>query len=302
MHSVLASAPAKVNLALRVGPPRLDGFHPLDTVFEALDIYDDVEAKLTDSGVTVSISGLGEELPRDASNLAVKAANLLKERHNVKAGVALSVTKRIPVAGGMAGGSADAAATLVACNELWELGLDQPALMKLGAELGSDVPFSILGSVAHGTGRGEILEPLRPGAMHHWVLITDAQGLSTPEVFREFDALMDYVRVPETLVPDTLAVCDAVGGTDLEALGKVMSNDLEQPAASLRPELRTVLDGASAYGITAILSGSGPTVAVLADDFTTADIIAGKLGREFPEHTILRANGPASGAHVRVKN
>lgn len=301
MRSVLASAPAKVNLALRVGPPRLDGFHPLDTVFEALDIFDDVEAtSVSDSSVTLSISGLGEDLPVDSRNLAVSAALLLQERFAVPTGVALRITKRIPVAGGMAGGSADAAATLVACNKLWNLDLSTDQLMELGAELGSDVPFCILGSLAHGTGRGEVLRPLKVGVMHSWVILTQRQGLSTPEVFREFDSLMDYVRIPETLVPDTQDLQEALEDSDLEAVGRFMVNDLEQPAFVVRPDIREVLRAAQEYGIRAIMSGSGPTVAVLADDFSTADAIAGKLSRQFPELTVLRANGPAAGAHVQV--
>ena len=300
MQYVHASAPAKDNVALRVGPPRLDGFHPLDTVFEALDLFDDVVAEhLSEPKVTVEISGLGEDLPTDASNLAVKAAELLRGRYGVETGVALSITKRIPVAGGMAGGSADAAATLVACNALWELGLEPEELCELGAELGSDVPFSLFGGLAHGTGRGEELTPVRPGAMHSWVLLTNPQGLSTPDVFREFDAIMGYERVPDTLVADTEELRAALGGTDLAAIGSLMANDLAEAAFSLRPDLREIVRAIGTKGITTILSGSGPTIAVLAEDFLTADALAGSLARDFPELTVLRADGPAAGAHVR---
>ncbi|MCF2706751.1 4-(cytidine 5'-diphospho)-2-C-methyl-D-erythritol kinase [Arcanobacterium haemolyticum] len=300
MRQVKVSAPAKVNLALRVGPPRLDGFHPLDTVFESLDLFDDVTATENTSGnVALQIEGLGEDLPTDSSNLAVRAAHLLREHCGVTHGVDLHILKRIPVAGGMAGGSADAAGTLVACNELWSLGLSQGELLELGAQLGSDVPFAILGGLAHGRGRGEKLEPIRPGTMHSWVILAHPDGLSTPDVFREFDAIMGYEKVSEELVADTVQLREALQGSDVETQGALMVNDLEEAAFSLRPDVRAVVRTASQYGVKALLSGSGPSVAVLADDFATADVIAGKLSRELPELTVLRVNGPAAGTHIR---
>lgn len=301
MHYVLASAPAKINLALRVGPPRLDGFHPLDTVFEAVDVFDDIEVTRTaEPTVTLTISGLGEDLPTDKSNLARAAAELLQGRYDVAAGAHVHVTKRIPVAGGLAGGSADAAGTLVACNVLWGLDLDAAELLRIGAELGSDVPFALTGNLAHGTGRGEVLEALKPGAMHCWVLLTNPRGLSTPEVFREFDAIMGYERVSETLVPDTVALCDVLASPQITALGDLMVNDLAEAAFSLRPDLRKIVARIGTLGVATILSGSGPTIAILAEDFSTADAIAGTAKRAFPELGVVRANGPAAGAHVRV--
>jgi len=299
---IIVSAPAKVNLALRVGPPRLDGFHPLDTVFEALDVYDDVLASLPvpdklDS-VTLTITGLGEDLPTDGTNLAVRAAELLRERCGVAEGVTLHITKRIPIAAGMAGGSADAAGTLVACNELWGLGLSTEELLELGGELGSDVPFAIMGGFAHGVGRGEQLTPIESGVRHHWVLLTSAEGLSTPAVFREFDILMGYTRVPETLVADTVELREALGGGDRDALLPLMANDLEQPALSLRPDLRETMRALRSRGYFALLSGSGPTIAVLASSEPEADQLADELRALFPRHGLLRAQGPAAAAHV----
>ncbi len=299
MPSVKVSAPAKVNIALRVGPPRRDGFHPLDTVFEALDLFDDITATLDTTGqVSLRIEGLGEDLPTDSSNLAMRAAELMRERYKVSAGVSLHILKRIPVAAGMAGGSADAAGVLVALNELWELGLGKNELHNLGAELGSDVPFSLMGGLAHGCGRGEVLAPIHPGALHSWVMVTSDEGLSTPEVFREFDAIMGYQPVAEELVADTQELRAMLEGTDIETLGSLMVNDLTEAAFSLCPTLREVYMAARQYGVTAILSGSGPSIGVLADDATTADVIAGKLSRELPGYKILRVNGPAAGAHV----
>lgn len=300
MHTVRVSAPAKVNLALRVGPPRLDGFHPLDTVFEALDLFDDVDVvRATGADITLTIRGLGEDLPTDHTNLAVRAAELLRQQFHVDEGVEITITKRIPVAAGLAGGSADAAGTLVACNELWELGVPLPRLMELGAQLGSDVPFALMGSLAHGVGRGENLQPIRPGAMHSWVLLTRSDGLSTPRVFAEFDAIMGYEPVSDTLVSDTAELREALAGADLGRVGELMVNDLEEAAFSLRPDVRESMRAIGTLGVRAILSGSGPTIAVLAEDFSAAQAIAGALRNQFPELTVLRADGPAAGAHVR---
>lgn len=297
VHEVHVSSPAKVNLALRVGPPRFDGFHPLDTVFESLDVYDDVVATRADS-ISLTMSGVGEDLPTDASNLAVRAAQLLQERHGVDDGVRLDITKRIPVAAGMAGGSADAAATLVACSRLWGLDLPLAELLELGGELGSDVPFALLGGLAHGVGRGEALESMESGIDHNWVLLTDASGLSTPEVFREFDSIMGYTRVPEALVPETLELRKALECGDRCAAQEHMINDLEEPAFSLRPELRETMRTLRARGHVALLSGSGPTIAVLAESADRADALARELAALFPRHGVLRANGPAGSTHV----
>lgn len=303
VRKVLVSAPAKVNLALRVGPPRLDGFHPLDTVFEALDVYDDVLALLPapdkpSDSVTLAIAGLGEDLPTDGTNLAVRAAELLRERCGVAEGVALQLTKRIPIAAGMAGGSADAAGTLLACNELWGLGLSMEELLELGGELGSDVPFAMMGGFAHGVGRGEQLTPIESGVRHHWVLLTSTEGLSTPAVFREFDTLMGYTRVPETLVADTVELREALTVGDGAALPPLMINDLEQPALSLRSDLRQTMRALRSRGHFALLSGSGPTIAVLASSESEADQLADELRELFPQHGILRANGPVPAARA----
>lgn len=299
---VLVSAPAKVNIALRVGPPRLDGFHPLNTVFEALDIFDDIVVHEAEGEITCEVSGVPgcEGLPLDEQNLAVRAALLVRERYGDPVmGAHISITKRIPLAGGMAGGSADAAGTLLGVNKLWGLGLTPDVLHELAAELGSDVPFALVGSVALGRGRGEKLEPLRVGTMHSWVLLTSTEGLSTPEVFREFDVMMGYTPVAEELVVDTQELQGVLASTDVEALGKHMINDLQEAAMSLRPSLRQALQVACEHGVAAILSGSGPTIAVLCEDFTHADAVAGRLSRLLPQYTVVRANGPAGPAHVR---
>ena len=276
----------------------MDGFHPLDTVFEALDIYESVSATYDPSEISLTMLSGGEDLPTDERNIAVKAAMTLRERFGVRGGVRLEIDKRIPVAGGMAGGSADAAATLVACNELWELEASRDDLLEIAAELGSDVPFALMGGLAHGVGRGERLVPINADVHHHWVMIASHEGLSTPAVFTEFDQIMGYTRVPETLVPDTLDLQRALASGNASEIAALMANDLEAPALSLRPDLHALMKSIYGWGAATILSGSGPTIAVLCDSKSSADRLAKDLVAERPELGILRANGPVAGAHV----
>lgn len=330
MQEVRVVTPSKVNLALRVGSARPDGFHPLDTVFEALDVHDEVIVRRSDS-LSLRMEGEGADaLPEDSTNLAFRAARALRERFGAPGlGAEMTVRKAIPVAGGMAGGSADAAGALVALNALWGLGLSSADLMSLGSELGSDVPFCIMGGIAHGTGRGEILAPVYPGRGHAWVLLTNPVGLSTPAVFREFDRIAESAEgagtvareAAETERPGSVAagvagpgraaeadvaenpastreLREAVARGDLQATATLMANDLQAPAFSLRPDLEDVVERASRFGATAILSGSGPTVALLAFDPAHADRLAMRAAIEFPKLRAVRANGPAAGACV----
>ena len=330
MQEVRVVTPSKVNLALRVGSARPDGFHPLDTVFEALDVHDEVIVRQSDS-LSLRIEGEGADaLPTDSTNLALRAAGVLRKRFGAPdLGAEMTVRKAIPVAGGMAGGSADAAGALVALNALWGLGLSSADLMSLGSELGSDVPFCIMGGIAHGTGRGEVLTPVRPGCGHAWVLLTNPVGLSTPAVFREFDRIAAAAKeagpfpreVAGTERPGRVAAGDAGSGRaaeadvaenpastrelreavargDLQATAALMANDLQAPAFSLRPDLEDVVERAGRFGAAAVLSGSGPTVALLASDAAHADRLAMRAAIEFPRLRAVRANGPAAGACV----
>lgn len=296
VQRVVVSAPAKVNLALRVGGKRDDGFHPLDTVFEALDLFDDVEATVAEE-LSMEIEGIGSDLPTDDSNLVMKAARLLQEFTGTSFGAHMKVTKRIPVAGGMAGGSADAAATLVALNALWELNLTKEQLSKLGARLGSDVPFALVGSVARGTSRGEALEAVKPGALHGWILLTNPVGLSTPSVFRKFDELCPDAGEPVS----TKDLCEAVKGNDIVRLGSLLVNDLEAPAFALRPDLAEIIIALQTVGYGVVLSGSGPTIAVLCN-IEKLEVLKAELANAFPELMIVTAVGPAAGAHIRQKS
>ncbi len=189
--SVTVRVPGKVNLFLGVGDRRDDGYHELTTVFHAVSLVDEVTVRNAD---VLSLQTVGEgadELPADERNLAWQAAELMAEHVGRAPDVEITIEKSIPVAGGMAGGSADAAAVLVAMNTLWELGVPRRDLHALAAELGSDVPFALHGGTALGTGRGEELATVLARNTFHWVLAFGTGGLSTAAVFGEIDRLRE---------------------------------------------------------------------------------------------------------------
>lgn len=313
MREVTASAPGKVNLVLRAGAPTADGYHPLATVFEALDLRETVTVRTTRTpGTTVEtvahlpgggIDRATTELMRAVparSHLAVRAARAMQRLAaagpwaSTAAGLAIRVDKTVPVAGGMAGGSADAAATLVACNELWGLGLGPDRLERIGRALGADVPACLTGGIALGTGRGDHMAPLEcPGTRHHWVIALAHEGLSTADVFAEFDRAAQ--GAPAAPTDEELA--DLTGPARLA--GPRLVNDLTAAALSLRPELGGTLNAARAAGaLAAIVSGSGPTVAALASSPDHADEIAERLAAAPAVARVLTATGPAPGARV----
>ncbi|MHA7862464.1 4-(cytidine 5'-diphospho)-2-C-methyl-D-erythritol kinase [Tessaracoccus sp. Y36] len=296
-NTVRVRVPAKVNLALRVGGTDAQGYHRLATVFQAVSLGDEVAAEEAGAGqFSLAFHGEGAAfLPVDDTNLAIRAAQLLA-RHVGRddLGVSLIIRKRIPVAGGMAGGSADAAAVLVACSALWELGLSREELHALAAELGSDVPFLLLGGTAIGTGRGEQLAPLMTEGTYHWTFALSHTGLSTPAVFREFDRVStpNATDVPHDLV-------EALRAGDLPAVGAALSNDLEEAAIALQPTLaHTLRLGRDAGALGAIVSGSGPTCAFLAGSEAHSHEIAEALAVFSGVRAVRRAYGPVSGAQV----
>lgn len=299
---VTVRAPAKVNLLLEVGPRREDGFHDLVTVFQALSLAEDVTARRSDT-FSLSVEGVDgldvRGVPLDGSNLALRAARLLARHAQVEEGVDLHVRKGVPVAGGMAGGSADAAAALVACDALWGLHLGLDALAELGAELGSDVPFGLHGRTAVGTGRGERLSRVLTTATFHWVLVLAETGLSTPAVFAECDRLRAAGEDPEP-GPDRLrAVEVALRAGDPQLLGAALANDLQAAACSLAPELLGTLGAGRAAGAVAgLVSGSGPTVALLARSLPHARQLASDLRPVFGADRVRTASGPVPGARV----
>lgn len=295
-RTVTVRAPAKVNLHLSVGAPGRDGFHPVMTVYLAVSLYDELSAT-TGCGVRLTLAGEGAtSLPDDEENLAWRAAVLLAQHAGVPADVHLELTKQIPVAAGLAGGSADAAATLVACDQLWQTGLGRSALVKLAARLGSDVAFAVVGGLALGTGRGEVLNPVLATGEWHWVLAVAEGGLSTADVYAELDRLrgddVPPLRPPDRLI-ETLRLRDARG------LAGALSNDLQVAAESLRPSLRATLREGEHLGAQAgIVSGSGPTCAFLVGSARAAVRFAAALSGAGVCRTVRIVRGPVPGARV----
>ena len=300
---VTVRAPAKVNLALAVGPRRPDGYHDLATVFHALSLYEEVVAT-TAEDVVVTVEGPGADLvPLDEDNLAVRAARALAAYAGVDARVHLHLRKGVPVAGGMAGGSADAAASLVACDALWHTGLGRAELQTLAGRLGSDVPFALHGGTAVATGRGERLTPALVSGTYHWVVAVPDGGLSTPEVYGELDRMRERDRdragaeADGPVVPPRLLAALRAG--DAEALGSTLANDLQDAACRLRPGLRDTLEAGRDLGaLGAVVSGSGPSCVFLARDGDHALDLALGLAAAEVCRDVQRATGPAPGARV----
>ncbi|AWW39142.1 MULTISPECIES: 4-(cytidine 5'-diphospho)-2-C-methyl-D-erythritol kinase [Streptomyces] len=295
--SVTVRVPAKVNVQLAVGAARPDGFHDLANVFLAVGLYDEVTVTPAD-GLRVTCTGPdADQVPLDATNLAARAAIALAERYGRTPDVHLHIAKDIPVAGGMAGGSADGAGALLACDALWGTGASRAELLDICAELGSDVPFSLVGGAALGTGRGEKLTALEVGGTFHWVFAMADRGLSTPAVFREFDRLGAGTDIPEPVASRELF--DALAAGDPDALAAAVTNDLQPAALSLFPELAgTLAAGRAAGALTALVSGSGPTTAFLARDTESAAKVARGLRESGTCRTVRTASGPAPGATV----
>ncbi|MFI1732078.1 4-(cytidine 5'-diphospho)-2-C-methyl-D-erythritol kinase [Streptomyces acidicola] len=295
--SVTVRVPAKVNVQLAVGGARPDGFHDLANVFLAVGLYDEVTATPADE-LRITCAGPGaDQVPLDRTNLAARAALALAGRHGLDAAVHLHIAKDIPVAGGMAGGSADAAGALVACDALWGLNTSRDELLDICAELGSDVPFSLVGGAALGTGRGEQLRPLDVGGTFHWVFAVADGGLSTPAVYREFDRLTEGTEVPEPLASQELL--DALAKGDATALAAALSNDLQPAALSLFPSLAdTLAAGRAAGALAGLVSGSGPTTAFLVRDAESAVGVAESLLASGTCRTARTATSPAPGATV----
>ncbi|MFC8361985.1 4-(cytidine 5'-diphospho)-2-C-methyl-D-erythritol kinase [Streptomyces griseorubiginosus] len=295
--SVTVRVPAKVNVQLAVGAARPDGFHDLANVFLAVGLHDEVT--VTPAGeLRVTCEGPdAAQVPLDRTNLAARAALALAGRYGIEPAVHLHIAKDIPVAGGMAGGSADGAGALLACDTLWGTGASREELLDICAELGSDVPFSLVGGAALGTGRGEKLRPLDVGGDFSWVFAMAERGLSTPAVFREFDRLTEGLDVPEPVASE--ALLDALAKGDPQALAAAVSNDLQPAALSLFPELADTLAAGSAAGALAgLVSGSGPTTAFLARDAGAALKIADALRASGTCRAVRTASGPVPGATV----
>lgn len=296
--SVTVRVPAKVNVQLAVGAARPDGFHDLANVFLAVGLYDEVTVTPADELRITCAGPDAAQVPLDATNLAARAAIALAGRHGIEPRVHIHIDKDIPVAGGMAGGSADGAGALLACDALWSTGATREELLAICAELGSDVPFSLVGGAALGVGRGEQLTPVEVGGTFHWVFAVADGGLSTPAVYREFDRLTAGTRVPEPAASD--ALLDALRTGDTAALAGALSNGLQPAALSLRPSLAgTLAAGTGAGAAAALVSGSGPTTAFLTEDEASARKVADALIASGTCRNARIAASPAPGATVQ---
>ncbi|HOT34500.1 MAG TPA: 4-(cytidine 5'-diphospho)-2-C-methyl-D-erythritol kinase [Rhodoglobus sp.] len=295
-------APGKINVFLKVGALLEDGYHDVAIAYQAVSLYEDVRAYPADD-FSVSVTGSVElsRVPTDARNIAIKAARLLARRTGYRGGVRLEIDKHVPVTGGMGGGSADAAATLLACDTLWGTALPREEMLHLAAELGADVPFAFTGGTAIGTGRGDQLSPALAKGQFQWVLALADFGLSTPEVYSELDRHRD--RNSQDIFPAPVAptveanVLQALRAGDPHMLADCLYNDLQAPALHLEPSLAAVLELGERNGALAgIVSGSGPTVAFLAADLDSA--LELQIALSAAQLTVVRATGPVHGARV----
>jgi 4-diphosphocytidyl-2-C-methyl-D-erythritol kinase len=301
-ESVHVRAPGKINVLLRVGALLEDGYHEVASAYQAVSLYEEIYAFPTDDfSMTVTGSVDISGVPTDGSNLAIRAARLLAKHTKYRGGVRFEVEKNVPVAGGMGGGSADAAAALVACDALWGTHLSRDELVLLASELGADVPFALMGGTAIGTGRGDRLSPALASGHFEWVIVLSDSGLSTPAVYAELDAhrarhVRDIAPAPESPSVDT-AVLTALRQGDPVMLAESMQNDLQAAALHLDPTLVALLERGEERGaLVGIVSGSGPTLAFLAEDAGSAAELHRALATSGLH--VVRATGPVHGARV----
>ncbi|HET7521871.1 MAG TPA: 4-(cytidine 5'-diphospho)-2-C-methyl-D-erythritol kinase [Bacillales bacterium] len=250
---LFVKAPAKINLALDVLRKREDGFHDVKMVMTTIDLADRLDMEETASDV-IRVSTSAGFLPEDERNLAYRAAQLMKERFQIRSGVSISIDKQIPVAAGLAGGSTDAAAVLRGLNRLWDLGISTDELAALGSEIGSDVAFCVHGGTAVATGRGEIISPIS-AAPPCWVVLAKPEaGVSTKDIYEGIDT--EHVNHP-----DVNAVIRAVQSNDYRALCRNLGNVFEEVTIRRVPEVRQIKQSMANFGADGVLmSGSGPTV------------------------------------------
>jgi 4-diphosphocytidyl-2-C-methyl-D-erythritol kinase len=296
---VTVRAPAKINLLLGVGARRPDGFHTLVTVYQAVSLYDDLTVSRADEvtiETTVASYIDASHLPEPGQNIVDRAASVLSAHHGRPVTARVLVDKSIPIAGGLAGGSANGAAALLALDRLHALHTSDQDLLRLGALLGSDVPFALVGATALGEGRGELVTPLGDAGSWWWVVVPSPAGMATPAVYRRYDELCpDAPSVPGR--PD--AVVAALASGDPSRLATALHNDLEQAACDLRPDLGSLIrEGVDAGALRGMVSGSGPTCVFLCESAEHARSVAGELSAGGDQRVVLVAHGPVAGAHV----
>jgi 4-diphosphocytidyl-2-C-methyl-D-erythritol kinase len=299
MSGLTVRTAAKINLLLGVGAPRPDGFHTLVTVYQAVSLYDDLTVAPADR-LTVATEVApyidASHLPESGHNIVDRAAAALADHHGRPVTADVRVDKSIPIAGGLAGGSADGAGALLALDRLHGLGTTDDDLLLLAAGLGSDVPFALVGGSALGEGHGEIVTPLDDHGSWWWVVVPSEEGMSTPAVYRHYDELRpDAPEVPAP--PD--GVVDALAGGDVHRLAAALHNDLEQAACDLRPDLaQLIVEGVDAGALRGLVSGSGPTCVFLCESGDHARTVAVALTAADDRRVVLVAHGPVAGAHV----
>ena len=302
--SVTVRVPAKVNLQLSVGPKEADGYHNLVSVFQAISIFDDIIIKLGEPGSGLTISVTGDQthgVPADANNLAAKAVSLISKEYDLTVDAHIEIKKSIPVAGGMAGGSADAAGTIIGIDYLYSLDMTREEMTEIAAKIGSDVPFMLSGGTAIGTGHGDQLTAALSRGTYHWVLAVSTVGLSTPAVYAECDRLRGELEIVEPQTNE--ALMQSLLAADAPGVGAALVNDLQLAACSLRPAIRLVLDVGQEYGaLGAIVSGSGPTVAFLVADQDSGLDLAVALTSSGVVGSVVQAYGPVAGAKVISTN
>ena len=295
--SVTVRVPGKVNIYLGVGPREFSGYHELATIFQSLGIYDEVTVSPADTLTITALGSFADRIPTDSTNLAWQAAQLVARACGQDPNINVQIEKTIPIAAGMAGGSADAAATLVACDAYWHAGIPRDQLDAMAATLGSDVPFMLHGGCALGVARGDVLSPVMTRGSFHWVLATYVDGLSTAEIYEQTDQMrgFEFDEMPE--VPTELLSALARG--DAPALGRLLHNDLQSAAIAARPTLGRVLEhGIDSGALGAVISGSGPTCAFLARDESSAIDLVVQLKSSGLVDEVLRTHGPVHGARV----
>lgn len=304
LPQVTVRAPGKVNLELTVGAPDERGMHPLATVFQAVSIYEEVTASLArpGNGITLSVTGRDAgQVPVDDTNIVYKAALLLAREtglvgHDEVPDLHISIKKQIPVGGGMAGGSADAAATLIACNELWRTHTRQEGLDAIAAQLGADVTFCMHGGTAEGRGYGEQLAPVLCAGEYHWLFVLSDIPISTGAAYRELDEQEREIRSPLVVRSDLMA---ALRTGDPVEVGAQLRNDFQENAIKHQPQLAKILEFAEDHlAAGAIVSGSGPTIAILAPSLWHQRELKAELAAELPGVEVIPATGPVHGARV----
>jgi len=295
--SVTVQVPAKVNLQLSVGPKESDGYHQVVTVFQAISLFDNIKISEADQ-FSIAVSGdYTNGIPLDQSNLVYKAIELMAEEFETDKNLEVSIQKSIPIAGGMAGGSADAAAVLFGIDQLYRLGLSKDELSEIARKLGSDVPFMLHGGTAVGRGHGDEITPALSRGTYHWVIAVSSTGLATPAVYAECDRLRTGLDIKAPTLNDELL--QALLSGDATRVGKSLSNDLQAAACSIRPALRLILDTGQEYGaLGGVVSGSGPSVAFLVADEDHSLDLAVALTSSGVVGSVARAQGPVTGAKI----